>query len=74
MTKTHEPKSYKFRLYNGGELFVNKLGSSGWSVDVWDLDTEPTNDPTYHAWYGSREEALADAESWRKWPEDGLED
>jgi hypothetical protein len=59
-------------LYNGGELFVNRLGSV-WSVDVWDADAPKGSEPVYHAAYDNETDALADAESWKPWPNGGDE-
>ncbi len=59
-------------LYGGGELFVNRMGTS-WMVDVFEMGSEPGDDPIYHACYGSEAEALEDAGMWRTWePSDEL--
>lgn len=65
MTTTH--KSYRKQLLNGGELFINKMGSL-FTVDVWDLDSAPGAEPVYHACYGGWDEAMADADLWAAWP------
>lgn len=69
---TTSAKSCRRLLYNGGELFVNRMGST-WYVDVFSLGSEPGDDPVYHASYPTFAEAMADADLWVPWPEDGLD-
>lgn len=66
-TTQNTSKSYRKQLYNGGELFINKLGSL-YVVDVFGLDSELTDDPVYHACYATFDEAMDDAELWKEWP------
>ena len=61
-------KGYRKLLDNGGELFVNQLGKL-YHVDVFAHDWERGQDPVYHATYGTMEDAMQDAESWKAWPE-----
>lgn len=61
-------KSYRKLLDNGGELFVNKMDSH-YSVDVFAWDYQSGDEPIYHAFYDNEADAMADAESWKPWPE-----
>ncbi len=63
-----EGRSARKLLDNGGKCFVNKMGKL-FTVDVWDWDAEPTSDPSYHAAYGTWDEAMADFETWKAWPD-----
>lgn len=54
-------------LDQGGDAFVNRCGSI-YTVDVFSWDSDMTDDPVYHAAYGTWDEAMADFDSWKAWP------
>lgn len=53
-------------LYNGGTLYINQLGGL-WTIDVFDMDSALTDDPSYHAAYDNEADCLADAGLWKTW-------
>ena len=67
MTTTAAPRAPRiYLLHNGGTLFINQMGRF-FTVGVEDVDSAPTDDPVYHAFYASEDEAQADAAQWKKW-------
>lgn len=56
-------------LAGGGDLYVNRMGSL-WTVDVFELGSDVTDDPIYHQSHLTMEAAMVDARSWRRWAED----
>ena len=65
-------RSFSLLLANGGRLYANKTSKGSWSVDVFDADAGPTDEPTYHAYYSGPDaeaDARANAASWVTWDE-----
>lgn len=60
-------RAMKTELADGGVLCLNPCGQQGWTIDVWSWDAGSSDDPIYHAWYGTRDEAMSDAAGWRTW-------
>jgi hypothetical protein len=64
---TKHPKN-QILLDDGGMLYINKAGSH-WSIDVFAFDSQKTDEPIYHAFYNTEQEARDDAAMWKTWPE-----